>query len=301
MVGRNEDPVVQSRRLRGELRELRRAMKQTQAQVADAMDWSSSKVIRMESGDGRITVSDLRALLSHYRVTDAKRVDRLIEMARNTRNDPWQEFKDVHQPTSLKFFGFEGSSSLIRDFSPALVPGLLQTEEYAKALLAQTFGKEKFEIERRWEARAKRQELHDRSAPPDMFFVFDEAVVRREVGGPGVMRRQLERLVERSRERHISIRVIPFRAGAHPGMTGPFVVMEFPNRDDDDVLYLEHVGGEKVTRDDPQVTETYVDEFFKLERAALSEDDTRALLGEIIDDLAARSAARQPASAGTSV
>jgi transcriptional regulator with XRE-family HTH domain len=299
MAAGREEQVVRARRLRIELRQLRRDQAQTQADVARAMDWSNSKVIRIESGDARITVSDLRALLAHYGVGDAERIERLVEMARQSRNDPWKDFKDVHQAASLKYFGFEASASLVRAFSPALIHGLLQTEEYARALAADTFEWDERETERRWEARQRRQELHERPSSPEMFFVLDEAVIRREVGGAGVMRRQLERLQELARSGHLSLRVIPFTRGAHLGLTGPFVILEFPNPDDDDVLYLENVMGE-VTREETEVTAKYTDRFFKLEAAALSESETSKLIDAAIEDMSGpapdrrRSAATPP-------
>lgn len=297
MAADNEDPAVQLRRLRGELRALRRKTGQTQAQIAAAMDWSNTKVIRIESGDARVTVSDLRALLAHYGVSDHQRVEELVAMARNARSDPWQEFRDVYQTTSLKFFGFEASASIIRDFSPAFVPGLLQTEEYARAVFKGTYDMEEATVDRLWEGRARRQELHERAKPAQMFFVADEAVVRREVGGAGVMRRQLQRLIELSRSPHVSFRVIPFRRGSHPGMTGPFIVLEFPNASDDDVVYLEQPTGH-MTRDGAEATADYTDRFFRLEAAALSEDGTRDLIGSIVEELETRGAAGNASGPG---
>jgi transcriptional regulator with XRE-family HTH domain len=297
MAADNEDPVVQLRRLRGELRELRRTTGQTQAQIAAAMDWSSAKVIRIESGDVRITVSDLRALLAHYGVSEHERVEQLVAMARRARSDPWQEFRDIYSPPTLKFFGFEASASLIRECSFAFVPGLLQTEEYGRSVLKGMHEVSEADLDRLWQVRAQRQELHERSKPPEMYFVADEAVVRREVGSAGVMRRQLQRLIELGRAPHVSFRVIPFRRGFHPGMAGPFIVLEFPNASDDDVVYLEQPTG-YVTRDDVDETATYTDRFFRLEAAALTEDATRELVSSIIEDLETRATAGNASGSG---
>lgn len=294
MTTGNDDPVVQLRRLRGELRGLRRATGQTQAQVAAAMDWSNAKVIRIESGDVRITVSDLRALLAHFGVSDQERVEELVAMARSARADPWQEFRDLYPATTLKFFGFEASASLRRESSFAFVPGLLQTEEYARAVLEGTHDIDEATLDLFWQVRARRQELHERPEPPEMFFVADEAAVRREVGGRGVMRRQLERLIELSHAPHVSFRVIPYREGFHPGMVGPFVVLEFPNASDDDVVLLEQPSGD-ITRDNADEAATYTERFFRLEAAALSESATRDLVRSIIEDLETR---RAPGNGG---
>jgi hypothetical protein len=207
-------------------------------------------------------------------------------VARDARSDSWSDFKDIYQPASLSFFGLEAAASLILDYNALLVPGLLQTEEYARELLSKIFGYSADEIDRRWDARSRRQGLHERPTPPEMLYLLDEAVVRRSTAIPGVMRRQLEYLVEMNDRDRISIRVIPFGAGVHPGMTGPFILLGFPNPEDGDALYLEHVDGDKVIREDPAVTGAYAERFFYLEKIALSRDETSRLLTEIIARMA---------------
>jgi transcriptional regulator with XRE-family HTH domain len=288
------DPVVLRRRLRTELRALRRSTGKTQEQVAKLMDWSTSKLLRIETGEVRAAPSDVRVLALHYEAPE-KRVEQLVEMARNARGDSWPDFKDVHQLASLNFFGYEAAASLMRIFSAQLMPGLLQIEEYGRGILKYTFGYDDDEVDRRWEARIRRQELLERDDPPEIFCLLDEGVVRRQVTSPGVTRRQLEHLVEQGQQQHISIRVIPFATGAHPGMTGPFTLLEFPEPQDDDVLYLEHVDGDKVIRDDPSITVKYTERFLALEKIALSEAKTLDLLSEVIAGLG-RSATRSTAA-----
>jgi transcriptional regulator with XRE-family HTH domain len=278
------DPVVQHRRLRTELRALRRKDDKTQEQVAKAMDWSTSKLLRIETGEVRAAPSDVRVLALYYEASE-KQVEQLVEMARNARGDSWPAYKDVHQQASLNYFAYEAAASLMRFYQSSLIPGLLQTEEYAVGTLTDTFGYDEEERERRWEARAKRQERLERDDPPSIFCLLDEGVVRRQVASPGVTRRQLEHLIELGERNNISVRVIPFSAGAHPGMTGPFTLLEFPDAQDDDVLYLEHVDGDKVIRDEAAVTVTYTERFFALEKIALSEAKTSELLEEIIAGL----------------
>jgi transcriptional regulator with XRE-family HTH domain len=292
------DPVVQRRRLRTDLRALRRKADKTQEQVAKAMDWSTSKLLRIETGEVRAAPSDVRVLSLYYGAPE-KQVEQLVEMARNARGDSWPDFRDVHQQASLNFFGYEAAASLMRIYHATLLPGLLQTEEYAFGTLTDTFGFDEEEVERRWEARSRRQLVLDRDDPPEIFALLDEGVVRRQVASAGVMRRQLEHLIELGQSDRLSIRVIPFSAGAHPGMSGPFTLLEFPDPQDDDVLYLEHVDGDKIIRDEPAITVQYTERFFALERVALSEAKTRDLLNEIIAGWGGPTAKRAQAAAAT--
>jgi transcriptional regulator with XRE-family HTH domain len=290
----SDDPAVQRRRLRVELRRLRQDAGMTQKDVAQAMDWSTSKLIRIESGDVGISSNDLRVLLDHYGVKEKRRVDSMLDMARTARKESWSDYRDVVKPAFLTYLGFESSAQLIRTYEPLLVPGLLQTEEYARAVLTQAYGSTGLAVERQWQARQRRQELLEREHPPKIFFVLDEAVIRRQVGGPGAMRRQLERLKLVSAQPHISLQVLPFAAGAHPGMRGPFVLLEFPDPNDDDLLYLEHVTGDTTVRDVPDQTSPYIDLFYLLEEKALSPEETLALLDRVIEEMAGNQDLRSP-------
>lgn len=295
------DPVVQRRRLRTELRALRRSASMTQEQAAKEMDWSTSKLLRIETGEVRAAPSDVRVLAMRYGAPD-KRVEQLVELARSARGDSWPDFRNVHQPASLNFFGYEAAASTIRTFQPALVPGLFQTEEYAVETLKKMFDYTEEEIERRWEARSRRQQLLERSDPPQVVSLLDEAVIQKEVGGTGVTRAQLAQLLALSERNKISIRIIANATGAHAGMLGSFTLLEFPEAQDDDVLYLEHVDGDKVIRDDPSITVKYTERFYDLEKIALSASKTRDLLNENIARLEGKTgkAAAAPAAAATS-
>lgn len=277
-----EGPAVQRRRLRVELRKLRLDSDQTQRDVAVAMDWSPSKVIRIENGDVGISSNDLKALLGHYGVDDKRRVDRLVDMARNARRESWSEFRGVHSPSFLTYLGYESSSTLVRTYELTVVPGLLQIEEYARAVWRDIFHEPQATADSRWTARQRRQELHEHSRPPKMFFILDEAAIRRRVGGPTVMRRQLVQLKEWAGMDHITLRVLPFATGGHPGMTGPFIVLAFASPDDDDIVHLEFATGDAVTHDEPEVTSHYVERFYELEDLALSPDDSLALIDDEI-------------------
>jgi len=259
--------VTKRRHLRSELRKLRVDAGLTQKDVAESLDWSTSKIIRIESGVVAIRVTDLQALLQHYGVTEADRVEQLVEMARNSKNQPFSGYKDVHSVETIRYFAYESSATRIRQFEPLLIPGTLQTEEYTRALL-QSYDISDDRIDRIQESRRERQEFFEADNAPEAFFILDEAAIRRTVGGRGVMQRQLDRLVEAAERPHVRIQVIPFVFGAHKGLQGPFVYLEF-DEDDADVLYLENPLGDAVFREDPEITSKYLETFFKLEGKAL--------------------------------
>jgi transcriptional regulator with XRE-family HTH domain len=281
----SEDPTVQRRRLRVELRELRKKSGETQREIADAMDWSLSKTIRIENGEVSISANDLRQLLSHYNVTDQRRVSQLVDMAKASRSDAWPELRNLFGPADLSYFSFEGAASTQRTFQNALISGLLQTDEYARAIMSDELGYSEAQIERGWQARQRRQELHDREDPPQMHFIYDEAVVRRLVGGAAAMRRQLEQLKRFGQLDHITIQVLPFSVGAHRSMRGPFILLEFDDPKDDDLLYQEQASNSTTTRDDPTVVADYLELFYELEQKALSPAKTVDLLDKLIAEM----------------
>ena len=263
------DPVTMRRKLRVELKRLRTARDLTQRHVADQLDWSQSKVIRIENGNVAVGVTDLQALLRLYGVDDQEAIDGMVEMAKGSKRLPFTDYKDVLPTETLRFFAYESSASIIRQWQGLLISGLLQTEEYARALLS-SWGMEQSRINQVWAARLERQELLERAEPPEMFFILDEAAVYRPVGGEGVMRHQRARLLELAERPRVTIQVVPFSVGAHAGMRGPFNYLEFPGADNADVLYLEGQLGDYVFRDEEDVLSEYLERFFALEKIASS-------------------------------
>lgn len=263
------DPVAMRRQLVADLKRLRAESDLTQRQVAEKLDWSPSKIIRIEKASVGIGVTDLQALLRLYGMEDRTTVDSYSDMARRSKKLPFNEYRADFPPETLRYFRYESSTSIIRQFEPLIVPGLLQTEEYGRGLLAD-FDIPTERAETIWAARAERQELLDRTEPPrpEMFFILGEAVVRQTVGSNGVMQRQRDRLVELNTRPEISIQVIPFSAQGHRGMLGPFTYLAFERTDDPNVLYTEGTLGDSVIRDDEELTSRYLDHFFTLERLA---------------------------------
>lgn len=282
------DPTVQRRRLRVELRKARDAAGFTQKQVAEALDWSPSKLLRIENGQVGISRTDLRALLDYYRITKTEAIDEFVRMAQDSKRQPWSAYKDVLSTEFMIYLGFEGSAKLIRQCEQLIIPGLLQTEEYARAVIRAYASPDTSPdiMDRQVEARLERQALLERRSPPEMFFILDDAVVRRWVGNrPGdsaVMRHQLERLKVLGSRPEISIQIVPFRQGIHFGMKGPFVILEFPDPEDDDLLFLESSRGNMVTRDNYDEIASYKDAFWDLEKLAIPSADLDEYLDEII-------------------
>jgi transcriptional regulator with XRE-family HTH domain len=281
------DSVALRRRLRVELRRARRSAGMTQKDIADRLDWSPSKIIRIESGQVAVTIPDLRALLNEYGVTERGLATDLEEMARGSKKQPWSEYRGILSPVTIQLYGYEAVASRTRNFQLIVLPGLLQTEEYAREILPKVFHVPEDRAARIVEARLERQELLDHPDAPQMDFLIDEAAIRRVVGSPKIMEAQLQRISELARSHpKVTVQIVPFPAGAHPGMEGPLTHLEFPDPDDDDVVYIEgRHGVEAVFHDDPAVTADYLSTFLELEHIASRPDELDAYLGRAIERL----------------
>ncbi|MER5384235.1 helix-turn-helix transcriptional regulator [Streptomyces sp. NPDC002688] len=271
------DPDLQRRRLREQLRRLRESKRLTQRAVAEQLDWSPSKIIRIESGTTSISITDLRALLQLYGLEDATTVETLSSMARAAKERPWWDRYRVSAPPAfLVAIAYESAASVIRNFEPNVVPNLLQTEEYAREVLRWTSSPEN--VEAQAELWIERQERLLQPAGPAMHFVVDEAVLTRTVGGPAVMQRQLARLKELADHPNIRLRVVPFQLGLHRHFATPYVIYEFADPDDDLALYVEsqaphHGGGlfkEGGDYSDEGSARRYLESFYELELEAPS-------------------------------
>jgi transcriptional regulator with XRE-family HTH domain len=284
------DPTVHRRRLRNELRKARESAGKTQRDVAKAMDWSQSKLIRIETGAVNISTNDLRALLAHYDI-DPARIDSLIDLARASREQPrWNIYRDVATPEYISFLGYESSASVVRNFEPLVVPGLLQTEEYAREVIGAVERGNPQRIDVLVDLRMQRQEIITRESPPELHFIMDEAVIRRVVGGPNVARRQLKHVLEITQYPNVTVRIVPFTRGMYPRLRVPYVLFEFPDPEDEDVLYLENPTGEFIVRENsPEERDmidpvTYLGVFWQLEQIA-SRDDAPGMLESAIASL----------------
>ena len=272
----DQGPVIQSAVLRTELVRLRKERNLTQEQVAANLEWSASKLIRVEGGRSSITKVDLDALLAQYGVTSESQRERLQALNRGAKEAGWWEAyrNDVPAPY-LSYVGYEAGAAFIRQFPGTVVPGLLQTPEYAEALTSISVAPVR--IAPVVKLRMQRQtELAQRETPPRQYYVLDEAVIRRHIGiqqDPAIMPNQLMHIFRRAREdERVTVRVIPFSRGAHVGLSGPFTLLEFDGLPD--VLYLD-AGREiiGIVTSDDRISE-YADRFEQLLEVSLPAEES---------------------------
>ena len=284
-VGDSASPLMHRRRLRNELRAARLEKGLTQEQVATAMEWSLSKMNRIEKAKTGISANDLKALLPLYGITAKDRTEELLALARASRQTPWwRGYGDVAPSTLLELIDYENAATSISQFEPMFVPGILQTEDYALAVLRASYGA-KSPAERMVSLRTKRRDLLASEGAPAFSFVLDESVIRRPVGGLAVMRNQLMHLVSLADLPNVTIQVVPFAAGVHPGMKGPFKVIEFDDEPDEDVAFLEGPHGDIIS-DDPEETGRYLEAFHRVAQLALEPSESVGLLGKAASEMA---------------
>jgi transcriptional regulator with XRE-family HTH domain len=286
-MANGDSPLVQRRRLRAELKRARQASGQTQEQVAAEMDWSLSKVIRIESASSGISANDLKALLQLYGVADPEQVASLLALARAARRRSWwSAYSDIAPQSLLQLIEYESAAYVIRQFETMFIPGILQIEDYAREAIRNYYGEGlgSDKVRALVELRVLREDLFDSENPPSFHFMIDEAAVRRLVGGSSVMRRQLRRLIEVADKPNITVEVIPFSAGLHPGMKGPFEIIEFVDAADSDIVYRESPGIDIIS-DDPEETLRYREAFEELLRSSLHPQDSVARLAVIADEM----------------
>jgi transcriptional regulator with XRE-family HTH domain len=285
-------PVVQRLRLTEELTRLRREAGKVQEEVARALDWSTSKLIRIEGGAVGISTTDLQALVRYLGVADEAEIDRLTEIGRGTRERGWWQAYPVEDPQFRTFLGYESGASFVRAFQNNLVPALMQTMDYARVILREFLGDVgDDQIGTMAELRIRRQDhLAERDPRPYQFYILDEAVIRRQVGatlkmGKQIMPTQLRQIAEISDRPNVTVEVIPFEVGAHFGMKGPFHLLELES-DLGEVLFLENSrsGDLTVTGRDPLLT-TYREAFEGLREWTLDPEGSRDLILRAADEM----------------
>ncbi|MER6214578.1 helix-turn-helix domain-containing protein [Streptomyces sp. NPDC048387] len=288
----NVNPTVRRRRLGMELRKLREDKGMTAEQVAERLLVSQSKISRLENGRRSISQRDVRDLCEVYEVEDPRLVDSLMQMAKDSRQQGWwHAFGDI--PYSV-YIGLETDAASLRTYEPQMVPGLLQTPEYAQALISGALPETApGDVEKRVQVRMHRQkrlsETDNNNAevgPLRLWAVIDEAVLRRHVGDPALMIRQLQFLIEQSQQPYITVQVMPFTMGAHPGVNGQYAILEFPDASDSTVVYIEGVTSDLYLEKANDV-QKYSVMYEHLRAQALNVDQTRQFISEVIEDYAA--------------
>jgi transcriptional regulator with XRE-family HTH domain len=275
-------PTVRQRRLARELRQLRDDTGLTIEQVAEKLALSASTISRMETAQVRVRAPDLQALLDVYGVTGAHR-EQLLQIARERRQRPWwQEYRDL---PNLPLAAREADAASIFQYSALLMPGLLQTEAYARAVLdAIRVDAKAGDIQRRLELRMDRQALLTSDGAPMYWVVLDEAVLRRVVGGRTVMHQQLQRLIDAVELPNVTLQVLAFDSGAHAGMDGEFTILEYPDHEDPDVVYIENTGGDMYV-EKADVTRRYNVIFGHLRATAQNPGDSIRTLRDLQSEL----------------
>lgn len=279
-MGDSASPLMLRRRIRTELRTARLKKDLTQEQVARAMEWSLSKMNRIEKAKTGISANDLKALLRLYGITDKERIEELLALARSARESPWwSRYNDIAPPTLLELIEYEYAASAVSQFETTFVPGILQTEDYASAILHGFYG-EKSPAERvaaLVELRTRRRDLLTSENAPTFSFVLDESVIHRLVGSPAIMSQQFMHLVTMAELSNVTIQIVPYTAGLHPGMKGPFEVVQFADAPDENIVFLEGPRGDFIS-DDPEETDSYLKDFKRITKKSIGPSDSVDLL-----------------------
>ncbi|MFE7129953.1 helix-turn-helix domain-containing protein [Streptomyces sp. NPDC057638] len=276
----NVNPTVRRRRLGQELRRLRELKGMTAEEVADRLLVSQSKISRLENGRRSISQRDVRDLCGVYEVDDHRVVDSLMQMAKDSRQQGWwHAFGDI--PYSV-YIGLETDAESLRIYESQVIPGLLQTPAYAEALISGALPESTdAEVEKRVTVRMRRQyRLKENDRPLRLWAVIDEAALRRAVGGNAIMREQLEYLAEMAQLPHVTVQVLPFGMGAHPGINGQYAILEFPDTADSSVVYIEGVTSDLYLEKANDVHK-YTVMYEHLRAQGLNVDQTRGFIEEI--------------------
>lgn len=294
-----ESPAGARRRVRLALREARLAKGDTQGQVAEAMEWSQSKVIRIESGEVTISPNDLRPLLAYLGITDKATVDKLVQDARASRRRAmwWDEplVREHLTPASRQLIQYELEAVEVRSFTNIMIPGRLQTDAYARTVLAGHHGQLSDEaVEVRLDTRRRRRDelLARRSSDfPPIYLLLDEGVLRRYIGDAEITSAQLRELLRVSREKPLRIRVLPYASSAPVPAIGPFDILNLPGKDA--VLYREsHLADEIV--EDARNVKRHVDSFDTWWKAAMDEQASAVLIADVAKELSPSGSQPEP-------
>ncbi len=237
-------PTVRRMLVGSRLRRLRVEAGISRDAAGEAIRASEWKIHRLENGQVGFKERDVVDLLTFYGVTNPREVAAVVGMALEANDTGWwHQYGDVLPQWFRAYVDLEQAASMIRTYEGQFVPGLLQTDDYARSVMVRVLEETPEEIERRVEVRTARQAVLSRPDPPRLWAVVDEAALRRPVGGAEIMRDQIERLIEAAGLPNVTLQVLRFGAGAHPAMVGAFSLLRFADIELPDVVYLEHLTG----------------------------------------------------------
>lgn len=267
-------PTVRRRRLASLLIEYREAAGKTPEDAAQRIGCHRTKINRIEKARLGISLGELRDLLSFYGIDSATQIDGMVSLAQRSREPGWVQRAGLARPSYMDFIDYEKTADYIRSCQNNLIAGLLQTPDYARAILsAPPSTLDSKAIDDLVTARMKRQEILRSPEPPRLCVIQGEAALRLQVGGTQVMRRQLEHLAAMTEQPNVDVQIIPDRAGAHAGLAGSFVLFDFPNATFSSVVCVEHRTG-TLYMETPEETGEYTLIFDSLRSIALSPGDS---------------------------
>src|SRR6266702_6307772 len=281
-------PTVRHKRLTAEFRRLRAESGLTRDDVAGRLDWHPTKVTRIETGQWtRLNPRDVRDLLDMYGITDAGQVEALVQLARESRQKGWwHSYGDVLPSEYTHFIGLEAEAASVRTYQQVLVPGLLQTEDYARAVIRAFRPHDDTEgIDRRVAVRHQRKRRVTEERSLQLSAVLGEGVVQQFVGDRTVTAVQLRFLAETNDLPNVMIQVLPYAAGAHGAMVGSFEILGFPEPIDPDVVYLENMAS-ALFLEEPEAVSRYVQVFDYLRATALSPQASGDMIASAAEELA---------------
>jgi transcriptional regulator with XRE-family HTH domain len=277
--------TVRLRRLAAELRRLRTATELSRENVSEQTNINGTTLYRIETARTRPQTRTLITLLDLYQVDQEQR-EQLLTLSKESVQQGW--LRPYHEDLTeayTAYISFESEADGVRNYESLFVPGLLQTEDYARAVIRGGLPMaSRDEVEHRVEARLERQQVLAKDEPLKLWAIVDEAALTRVVGGTEVMHAQLRHLVDAVAEPHVTVQVIPFSSGAHAGMPGAFVLMDFKDPLDTDLIHIDSMAGDLFLESDADVSR-YRTIFDNLRAIALSPDDSTALIAQLANKI----------------
>jgi transcriptional regulator with XRE-family HTH domain len=282
-MSKAELPTVRSRRLGAKLRQLREDQDLTTIAAARLLNRSNSSISKLESGHRGVFRPALENMLDKYGLIDPAARENLFKLARvASQRGWWQDYDGMLSPETMDLISLEAESTLIEFLELVIIPGLLQTEAYTRAILELgPFAADLRRLEKMIKIRTKRQEIIAKSDPPKVWAILDEAALHRQVGGADVMRAQKQHLLEITELNHVTLQIIPYAVGTHWGVGGAFKILHFGRRDDLPVVAVDSLSQIDYREEEGEV-KRYVQAFNHLRAAALSESDSRAFLQRLL-------------------
>lgn len=285
MVTKKHTPTVRLRRLAAELRRLRASAALSREDVTEQTGINSATLYRIETAKTRPQTRTLVALLKLYGVDDQQR-EHLVALSKQSTEQGWLRSYHSDLPEEYTaYISFEAEALGVRNYESLFIPGLLQTEDYARAVIRGVLPMaNQQEVDDRVRARMERQGVLSKAQPLKLWAIMDEAALRRLVGGGKIMQAQLRHLLDVTREPHVTLQVIPFSIGAHAGMPGSFVLMDFADPMDTDLIYIDSMAGDLFLESEADISR-YSIIFDNLRAVALSPDSSVELVANIAREI----------------